>query len=179
MNINTSMHTWYSFFPANITWSGYYVFCLHWSNKYWLLIVGVECVLEPLLRGLQDKYQRQQIRRYVDLWGEVPNNHISPCDSVKNERFNHGRVQLAHASVLLTLLPIPRIMVITSGAWPPLGVCHITYGGHGAMFLSCLWILLPVVVRFWSAYTKLCLLHPVKCVIWISHCNIPDTCIYM
>ena len=92
----------------------------------------------------------------------MPNNHISPCDSVRNERLNHGRVQLAHVSVLLTLLPIPRIMVMTSGASPPLGLCHIL---PTVVMVLCSFqfiILLPVVARFWSAYTKLYLLHPVN-----------------
>ena len=39
-----------------------------------------------------------------------------PCESVRNERLNHGRVQLAHASVLRPLLPMPHRTVITSGA---------------------------------------------------------------
>ena len=53
------------------------------------------------IRGsLGEKHQRQRIMKYVDLWGEVPNNNISPCDNVQNERLNHGRVQLAHVLVL-------------------------------------------------------------------------------
>ena len=35
--------------------------------KYVPFIVGVEWVLEPLLRGLQEKYQRELIRKYVNL----------------------------------------------------------------------------------------------------------------
>ena len=48
-------------------WSCHDMLCILDHIKYLPFIVGVEWVFEPLLSGLQEKYQRKLIRKYVDL----------------------------------------------------------------------------------------------------------------